>query len=83
MPDLDPKTKRFLPGNNASRGRPKGSRNKLGEAFLQDMQEAWQKRELTEAELQERLDILEQIIAAGSRASGRKGGSRDGESTTH
>jgi len=25
---------RFLPGNNGGKGRPKGSRNKLGEAFI-------------------------------------------------
>src|SRR5262245_6027745 len=35
----DPKTGRFLPGNSGYGGRPKGSRNKLGEAFLQALQE--------------------------------------------
>ncbi len=40
--DKDPTTGRFLPGNSGFGGRPKGSRNKLGEAFIQDMYEAWQ-----------------------------------------
>lgn len=31
---------RFVTGNSGG-GRPKGSRNKLGEAFIQDMYEAW------------------------------------------
>lgn len=42
---LDPETGRFLPGNTVSRmgGRPKGSRNKLGEEFIADLYEHWQK----------------------------------------
>ncbi len=39
----DPKTGRFLPGNSGFGGRPKGSRNKLGEQFLEDLLEAWRK----------------------------------------
>ena len=35
----DPKSGRFLPGNNLSKGRPKGARNKLGEQFLEALQE--------------------------------------------
>lgn len=31
----DPETGRFLPGNSGFGGRPKGARNKLGEAFIQ------------------------------------------------
>jgi len=38
----DVKTGRFLTGNNGG-GRPKGSRNRLGEAFLQDAYEQWKK----------------------------------------
>src|SRR6516164_6383752 len=38
-PQKDPKTGRFLPGNSRYGGRPKGSRNKLGEAFLQALQQ--------------------------------------------
>lgn len=34
MPDQDPKTGRFLTGNSGG-GRPKGSRNRLGEQFLE------------------------------------------------
>jgi hypothetical protein len=36
----DPKG-RFLTANNGGPGRPKGSRNKLGEEFLDDLIEAW------------------------------------------
>ncbi len=39
--NTDPQTGRFLPGNNASQGRPKGSRNKLGEAFVADLYADW------------------------------------------
>src|SRR3954452_12522100 len=34
-------TGRFVPGNSGFGGRPKGSRNKLGEAFLEDLRDAW------------------------------------------
>lgn len=36
---IDPKTGRFLPGNNLSKGRPKGARSKLGEQFLEALQQ--------------------------------------------
>lgn len=39
-PEQDPSTGRFVSGNIGG-GRKKGSRNILGEAFLRDMQEAW------------------------------------------
>jgi hypothetical protein len=39
----DPETGRFVSGNNGGPGRQKGSRNKLGEAFLADVYESWQK----------------------------------------
>ena len=41
-PEKDDKTGRFLPGNSGFGGRPKGSRNKLGEAFLEDMLADWE-----------------------------------------
>lgn len=40
-PAKDEKTGRFLTGNNGG-GRPKGSRNKLAEAFITDMQADWE-----------------------------------------
>ena len=40
-PAKDEKTGRFLPGNSGGPGKPKGSRNKLGEAFLTDLQADW------------------------------------------
>jgi hypothetical protein len=41
--DRDPETGRFLPGNSGNGGRPKGSRNKLGEQFVSDLHEEWQR----------------------------------------
>jgi len=41
-PEQDEKTGRFQPGNNGGPGRPKGSRNKLGEAFLSDFLNDWE-----------------------------------------
>lgn len=40
-PEQDKKTGRFVSGNIGG-GRPKGSRNKLGEAFLTDMLNDWE-----------------------------------------
>lgn len=39
--ERDPETGVFLKGKKGGPGRPKGSRNKLGEAFLADMLEDW------------------------------------------
>ncbi len=41
-PEQDPKTGRFLPGNNGGPGRPKGARANLSEAFFRDLDAAWQ-----------------------------------------
>jgi hypothetical protein len=35
---------RFQTGNNGGPGRPKGSRNKLGEAFVSDLHDKWLER---------------------------------------
>lgn len=40
--ERDAKTGRFLAGNSGFGGRPKGSRNKLGEAFVADLRDAWE-----------------------------------------
>lgn len=40
-PEQDAETGRFLPGNNGGPGRQKGSRNKLGEQFIEDLYEDW------------------------------------------
>lgn len=44
MSDKDPETGRFIPGNSGGPGKPKGSRNKLGEAFIQDVYAKWQEK---------------------------------------
>ncbi len=41
-PEQDEKTGRFVAGNSGNGGRPKGSRNKLGEAFVADMLADWE-----------------------------------------
>jgi hypothetical protein len=38
----DPETGRFVSGNNGGPGRQRGSRNKLGEAFVADVYAKWQ-----------------------------------------
>lgn len=38
---------RFLPGNNCSKGRPKGSRNALGEMFWNDLYAVWKAKGMT------------------------------------
>ncbi len=43
MAERDPDTGQFLLGHNGIGGRPKGSRNKLGEAFLADLCAEWSK----------------------------------------
>jgi hypothetical protein len=49
----DAKTGRFLPGNSGNGGRPKGSRNKLGEAFISDLHEQW---------LKHGKDVLDRVV---------------------
>lgn len=39
--DRDPKTGQFVTGSKGGPGRRKGSRNKLGEQFLSDLQADW------------------------------------------
>ena len=41
VPAKDPESGRFVTGNNGG-GRPKGSRNKLGEQFIEDLLTSWQ-----------------------------------------
>lgn len=40
-PEKDATTGRFVPGNNGGSGRPKGSRNKLAERFIDDLYAEW------------------------------------------
>ena len=39
--ERDTRSGRFLPGNSGNGGRKPGARNKLGEAFLEDLLETW------------------------------------------
>lgn len=58
-----PEGVRFRPGNP---GRPKGSRNKLGEAFIQDLYADWQANgpEAIERVRRERPDVYLKVIAS-------------------
>jgi hypothetical protein len=38
----DPETGQFLVGHSGNGGRPRGSRNRLGEAFLEDLRKQWE-----------------------------------------
>jgi hypothetical protein len=43
-PEQDEKTGRFVAGNCGNGGRPKGTRNQLGEAFIADLYADWMKQ---------------------------------------
>lgn len=64
-PAKDEKTGRFLTGNIGG-GRKKGSRNKLGEEFLQDMLEAWQAqgKEVIARVIEERPQDFMKVVAS-------------------
>lgn len=65
-PERDEETGRFQPGNNGGPGRPKGARNKLGEAFLQDMLADWEEHgpETIQAVRLERPDVYLKVVAS-------------------
>ena len=62
-PGNPPKHTQFKPGNP---GRPKGARNKLGEAFLQDMLADWQENGVAaiEAVRSEKPDAYLKVVAS-------------------
>lgn len=66
VPEKDPKTGRFLPGNNGGPGRSPGSRNKLGEAFLEDMLADWTEHgaETIEKVREEKPDVYVKVVAS-------------------
>lgn len=66
MPEKDSKTGRFLPGNNGGKGRPKGARNKLGEAFLSDMYEDWEQngKSVIEEVRTHKPDVYMKVVAS-------------------
>lgn len=58
---------KWKPGQSGNpKGRPKGSRNKLGEAFLEDMMASWQKHgtEAIERVIEERPQDYLKVIAS-------------------
>jgi hypothetical protein len=59
---MPPVQHQFKPGN---RGRPKGSRNKLGEAFIEDLHAAWEKHGMAaiEATIKNQLAQFLRVIA--------------------
>lgn len=64
-PEQDPKTGRFVTGNSGG-GRPKGSRNKLGEQFIQDLYASWAEKgaETIEAVRVERPHEYVKVVAS-------------------
>jgi hypothetical protein len=64
-PNKDPVTGRFLTGNIGG-GRPRGSRNKLGEAFLTDIYADWREHGAASIERvrQERPDVYLRVVAS-------------------
>jgi hypothetical protein len=60
---IPPVEHQFKPGNP---GRPKGSRNKLGEAFIADLFATWQKRGLSAIErvIDEKPEVYLKVIAS-------------------
>lgn len=64
--EKDPKTGRFLTGGKGGPGRPKGSRNKLGEAFLDDVYADWKQhgKETLEVMRQEKPAEYVKVVAS-------------------
>lgn len=64
--EQDPKTGRFLPGNSGFGGKPKGARNKLGEAFIQALHESFLEHgpETIETVRTEKPDAYLKVIAS-------------------
>ncbi len=77
-PEQDPKTGRFLPGNNGGPGRPRGARANLSEAFFRDLDKAWQDKGIAaiEAMIAERPHEFAKMIAGlqTKEISGEDGG---------
>lgn len=65
IPEKDEKTGRFVTGNNGG-GRPKGSRNKLGEAFVSDLLNDWEENgvEVIEAVRRDKPDAYLKVVAS-------------------
>lgn len=66
QPKQDEKTGRFIAGNGGNGGRPKGSRNKLGEAFLNDLYANWQQHgvETIETVREDNPEVYLKVVAS-------------------
>jgi hypothetical protein len=74
---------RFLPGNSGLPGRPKGARNKLAEAMIDDLYRDWTEhgiraiRECRETRPADYLKIVAMIVSKAEDLSGRADDMRD------
>ena len=66
MADGRDKTGKFIAGHKSIGGRPVGSRNRLGERFLDDLQAIWKKRgkKALEQVAEANPDILVKVVAS-------------------
>lgn len=66
MTDRDEKTGHFIKGKKGGPGRPKGSRNALGEAFLSDLQADWEKngKGVIKTVREDRPDVYLKVVAS-------------------
>ena len=66
MADRDPDTGLFVKGKIGGPGRPKGSRNKLGEAFITDLYADWEENgtQVIEDVRKERPDVYLKVVAS-------------------
>jgi hypothetical protein len=76
---------RFLPGNSGLPGRPKGARNKLSEAMIEDLFQDWKAhgiqaiRKCRETRPSDYLKIVAMIVSTASDLSGLADGMHDAE----
>lgn len=64
--DRDPTTGQFIKGKTGGPGRPRGARNKLGEAFIADLQADWEEHgpKTIQTVREDRPDVYLKVVAS-------------------